>query len=439
MTERWVHCSAFFILLIFSTAPTVTAQGAINMAGMENSVGFISSGTSIQPRVTSEFEPMIHKTFGNWTFMFHANAFVVSLQQSGSRGADKVFAPNWIMPMVMRQFGRSSIGFRTMVSLDPVTVTRRRYPELFQSGETAYGFPIVDGQHPHDLFMEIAGRYDFGIRENAQVFVYGGPIGDPALGPTAFPHRASASENPFAVLGHHQQDSTHVSNNVLTLGLVAGRVQLEGSTFHGREPNENRWNIDGGKPDSFSSRLTVSPSDNIVGQFSIGRINSREALEPGLDTIRITASIQHAVRFSSGHASSILIWGRNKDIEHHGTQIFNAFTAESTINFLRSNWVWTRIESADRDGTLLVGETPEALNVEHDVIGRVQAYTFGYERDLPLRISSINVGLGAQFTTYGVPAALKPIYGGRPAAFAFFLRIRPAGNVMQHMQMMHQH
>src|SRR6266581_850686 len=178
-------------------------------------------------------------------------------QTTGPRGTDKLFSVNWLMPMLSRDFGRHTLTFRTMFSLEPATVTERRYPELFQSGETAYGLPIVDGQHPHELFMEIAGRYDFRLSERARLFVYGGPLGEPALGPTAYPHRASASENVVAALGHHQQDSTHLSLSVITLGFVQGPVQLEASTFHGREPGENRWNIDTGKPDSFSSRLTV--------------------------------------------------------------------------------------------------------------------------------------------------------------------------------------
>src|SRR5262245_49126842 len=337
------------------SAPLVRAQGSMpGMAAMENSVGFIASGTSIEPKVTSEFSPMVHKSFGNWTFVFHANAFIVNTQQSGPRGHDKSYSTNWLMPMVSRDFGRQTLSFRTMLSLEPATVTQRRYPELFQSGETAFGLPIVDGQHPHELFMEIAGRYDFRITERSQLYVYGGPVGEPALGPTAFPHRASASENPVAALGHHQQDSTHISNNVITLGFVQGPVQLEASTFHGREPDENRWNIDGGTPDSFSSRLTIGPTKNLSGQFSIGRINNREALEPGLDSLRTKASIQHNVLFNSGHISSSLIWGRNKDLPGHGARIFNAYTAESTVNFYNRNWVWTRIENVDTVRTLIV-------------------------------------------------------------------------------------
>src|SRR5215475_14180764 len=316
------------ILIVASLA---TAQGTMpGMAAMENSVGFIASGTSIEPKVTSEFVPMVHKSFGNWTFVFHANAFLVNTQQSGPRGHDKTFSPNWLMPMVSRDFGRQTLTFRTMLSLEPATVTQRRYPELFQAGETAFGLPIVDGQHPHDLFMEIAGRYDFRMMERTGLYIYGGPVGDPALGPTAYPHRASASENPLAALSHHQQDSTHISNNVITLGFVGGPIQVEASTFHGREPDENRWNIDGGAPDSFSSRLTVALSNSLCGQFSMGRINNREALEPDLDTLRTTASIQQSLRFSSGHIASSLIWGRNKDFRGSEKRIFNAYTFEST-------------------------------------------------------------------------------------------------------------
>lgn len=425
---------AALVLLVFLLfAPPIYGQMNMpGMAAMENSVGFLSSGTSIEPKTTSESAPMIHSSVGNWTFMFHANAFLADTQQSGPRGKDKLFSLNWMMPMVSRDFGHHTVTLRTMLSLEPATVTQRRYPELFQSGETAYGLPIVDGQHPHDLFMEITGRYDLRLNESTRLFVYGGPLGEPALGPTAFPHRASASENPAAALGHHQEDSTHISSSVITVGFVGGPVQLEASTFHGREPNENRWNIDKGKPDSFSSRIFAGLGNKLSGQFSIGRINNREALEPNLDTLRTTASIHHIARFSGGHIASSLIWGRNKDLHADASRIFNAYAVESTVNFRSRNWVWTRIENVDRDRTLLGG-------VEEDPIGRVQAYTFGYERDLPIGPSFLNTGLGFQATVYGLTSQLKSVYGNHPAGFTVFLHLRPTGNIGQHMQMMHQH
>jgi hypothetical protein len=428
------------IAFVFATTCMAAAQAGSMEAMMkmtENSVGYMASGTSLEPRTTSEFESMIHVTFDEWMVMVHANAFLSNIQQSGPRGNDKLFATTWFMPMASRDFGRSSVTLRAMWSTDPATVTQRRYPELFQSGETAYGLPIVDGQHPHELWMEIAGKYAFHASERTGVYLYGGPIGEPALGPTPFPHRASASENPLAVLGHHQQDSTHIASSVITVGFVGGPVQLEASGFHGREPGENRWNLDIGKPNSFSSRITAAAGNDIVGQFSVARINNREALEPDLDTLRMTASIMHTARLGSGHIASSLIWGRNKDLDHHGHRIFNAYTLESTANFLKSNWVWTRIENVDRDQTLIAGETPAALTGGEDPIGRVQAYTFGYERDLPLKESYLRLGLGAQITTYGVAPVLKPIYGDRPFTFVAFLRLRPRGNVGPHMRMMH--
>jgi hypothetical protein len=428
--------AAFLFIKVDLSYAQMTMPG---MAAMENSVGFLSSGTSVEPKTTSESAPMIHQSLGNWTFMFDANGFLIDTQQSGPRGGDKLYSVNWLMPMLSRDFGRQTVTFRTMFSLEPATVTKRRYPELFQSGETAYGLPIVDGQHPHDFIMELAGRYDFRLSDRSRLFIYGGPIGDPALGPAAYPHRGSASENPLAVLGHHQEDSTHVSDSVITLGFVQGPIQLEASTFHGREPDENRWNIDTGRPDSFSSRLTMRMTKNFSGQFSMGRINHREALEPDLATLRTTASIHHNARFTNGHISSSLIWGRNKDLPGHTARIFNSYTAESTMNFFTRNWVWTRIENVDRDRTLLNGETTAALNVEEDPIGRVQAYTFGYERDLPVGPSFLNIGLGAQATLYSLSPELKSIYGDHPASVSIFLHLRPAGNVAGHMQMMHQH
>jgi hypothetical protein len=420
------------------TVANVTAQTS-GMSAMENSVGYLSSGTSIEPTATSEASSMVHGSLGSWTVMFHANAFVEDIQQSGPRGGDKFFSTNWMMPMLANKWGAHSLTLRTMLSIEPATVTDRRYPLLFQTGETAFGLPIVDGQHPHNLFMEIAGRYDFDLNDKTRLFLYGGPIGEPALGPTAFPHRSSASENPVAMLGHHDQDSTHVSYSVITAGLSAGPVQLEASTFHGQEPNENRWYIGTGKPDSYSARLSVAPTHSVTGQFSIGRIHNREPHEPGLDTLRMTASIHHNLTLASGSLASSIIWGRNNDMIHSEERIFNSYALESTLNFKNRHWVWTRIENLDKDRTLLYGETEAALNVEETPIGRVQAYSFGYERDILRTQLWANIGLGFQFTTYGTTDEMKSVYGNSPKSYVIFLHLRPVGNMAAHMRAMHSH
>jgi hypothetical protein len=298
------------------------AQQTTDMPGIENSAGYLASGTSIQPRTTSESSAMIHGSIGNWTAMVHANGFLVDVQQSGPRGRDKLFFTNWIMPMLHRQFGRQGVTFRVMTSFEPATITKRRYPLLFQTGETAYGLSIVDGQHPPDFFMELAAKYDVAAGERVHMFVYGGPVGEASLGPTAFPHRASASENPLAPIGHHQQDSTHIATNVINAGVIAGPVQIEASTFHGREPDEGRWNIGRGKPDSFAARLTIAPFRSLTGQISSGRINEPESTDPKLDTIRTTASLHYNAQFPSGHVAASLNLGQEQECQRRSAENF---------------------------------------------------------------------------------------------------------------------
>src|SRR5439155_13654126 len=222
----------------------------------------------------------------------------------------KFFSPNWFMASTEHAVGKGAVQIQLMASLDPATVTNRRYPLLFQTGETAFGKPIVDAQHPHDLIMGLGIQYARPLSEKTMFQLYFAPVGDPALGPVAFPHRASAAELPQATLGHHWQDASHIANEVITAAVSRGIFRLEASGFHGQEPNENRWNIDYGAIDSWSSRLSVAPTKNWMGQFSVGRLHHPEALEEG-DVVRATASLHYSKPLGQGAWSSSLIWGRN--------------------------------------------------------------------------------------------------------------------------------
>src|SRR6476469_9452390 len=181
--------------------------------------------------------------------------FGVYSHETGPRGRDKIFSTNWIMAMASHRAGPGTLTLRSMLSAEPATITGRRYPLLYANGETANGIPILNGQHPHDLFMELAASYKIRVGERGSVQIYGGPRGEPALGPPAYPHRSSASENPVAVISHHLQDSTHIATNVVTAGASYGPITWEVSGFHGREPDELRWGIESGAPDSLSTRL----------------------------------------------------------------------------------------------------------------------------------------------------------------------------------------
>jgi hypothetical protein len=185
-----------------------------------------------------------------------------------------------------------------MLSLEPATISQRRYPELFQTGETAFGKQLIDAQHPHDFFMELAAEYLRPIGRS-NVYVYVAPAGDPAFGPVAFPHRTSAAELPQAPLTHHELDSTHISYNVVTAGAVFDPVTIEASAFHGHEPDERRWNLQGGKIDSWSSRVRLQPTVNFDLQISTAHLTHPEFVEPGYQN-RTSASVSYTIgRWSS--------------------------------------------------------------------------------------------------------------------------------------------
>src|SRR5215470_7866755 len=401
-------------------------QSMDQMAGMPktNQNAFIAaitshadSGTSAEANSISS--PMLMATRGKWMLMFHGEAFLNAVQQSATRGADKFFSTNWFMPMAQRQLGPGTFTGRVMLSLDPATVTKRYYPELFQQGETAFGKPIVDGQHPHDLIMELAAMYDLKLGENALLSFYVAPVGDPAMGPPAYPHRASASEDPIAPLGHHLQDSTHIANDVITAGLTYKVARFEASGLHGREPDEYRWDIDSGKINSLSIRATVNPAQNWSAQYSFAHLTAPEALHPQEDVDRMTSSLMYNRLFVRGNWASLLVWGRNHTSDG---LVWNSYLAESTLRFCDRNYLWGRIENVDRTNELLLGGRPEPPNFQESVIGRVQAYTAGYDRDIKVLPYALTA-LGAQFTIYTAPRPLWAEYGSHPLGAVVFLRV----------------
>ncbi|MGA8221425.1 MAG: hypothetical protein WB780_07190 [Candidatus Acidiferrales bacterium] len=378
-----------------------------------------TAGTSAEPISTPHDMLMAQK--GAWMLMFHGGGFLNSQQQTGPRGGDKVFGTSWFMPMAQRSLGPGTFTMRAMLSLEPATITGERYPELFQIGETAYGKPIVDGQHPHNFFMELALLYDLKLGENTLLSFYAAPVGDPAMGPEAFPHRVSASEDSLAPLGHHLEDSTHIADDVLTVGLTYKIARVEASAYHGREPGENRWIIDAGAIDSWSARLTVNPAANWSGQYSITRLKGPEQLSPNEDTLRMTASITYNRPLANGNWATLLLWGRNRDTP--GGQVFNGYLAESTLRFAEHNYAWTRIESVDRSNELLLGENPLPRGFDERFLARVQAYSFGYDREFNF-IPHISSALGGQYTLYAKPSFLTPTYGANPMGVLLFLRLR---------------
>ncbi len=390
-----------FTLFVFSAC----ALAQMNEAGMY--LMDTASGTSRNP--ASWQMPMLMTRAGSWSLMFMGQGFIVDTQQSGPRGGDKLYSPNYGMAAAGHSLWGGSLMLETMISLEPATITNRSYPLLFQTGETAYGRPLVDAQHPHNFIMGVGAHYAHSLSGDTMLELYYAPVGDPALGPVAFPHRASAAELPEATLGHHWQDSTHIADNVATVAVQHAWLRLEASGFYGTEPDENRWHIDWGSMNSYSGRVSVTPSKNWLFQVSAGRLTKPERQEAG-DVIRATSSVSYNRPMDSGSSwSSSVIWGRNHDTftQHN----LNSYLAETVYPVSRRNFLTGRWELVDKD----------ELSVEG--IYRIGAYTAGYTRDIG-NLKYLETGIGANLTAYTLPASLKPYYGDRPWGVNVYLRLR---------------
>jgi hypothetical protein len=378
------------------------------------------SGTAWQPVSVPAYEWMWMRH--GWEIMAHGVIFVDYNQQGGPRGEGKAESVNWGMLMEQHQLGRGTILLRQMFSAESLTSPHPGFPELFQTGETYHGEPLVDHQHPHNVFAELSGLYTLPLTSKISWELYGGPSAEPALGPVTYIHRASAAELPLAPLGHHLQDSTHTSFGVVTTGFIIERVKLEASAFNGHEPNEERWSIQLAPLDSWSARVFAAPARNWTAQYSIGYLVKPEALEPG-NQWRETASVEYNRPLARGNWASTFVWGR---VHKTATNtILNSYLLESTLNFLERNYVFSRLELVDKNELFPQAPVHPAY--------RIGAYTLGATRDLN-RHHAWLFGVGADVTIYSKPAVLDAAYGNFPVSFQIFFRVRPARSEM-HVRM----
>lgn len=367
-----------------------------------------ASGTSWQPDLA--MHRGLHVMRGSWTLMLHGFADLVYDDQGGPRGDTKTFSNNMLMGMAHRALGPGRLAFRTMVSVEPATIGKEGYPLLLQTGETADGVtPLIDRQHPHDAFMELAAAYSIS-RGSRSVFLYGGLPGEPALGPPAFMHRFSAMEMPQAPITHHWLDSSHITYGVLTGGLVAGGVKLEASAFRGREPDENRWNIESPKLDSHSFRLSWNPAPPWALQASYGRLHSPEQLEPDVDVDRTTASVIYAKDGSAKHWETTLAWGENNN---RPGPTLDAVTLESAVQIQQRHTFMARLERVEKDELFPPGDPRDGIPYN---VGEVSA---GYRFDF-WRRGHAAVGIGALGTMSFVPDEIRDAYGNHPTSGMIF-------------------
>ena len=362
-----------------------------------------------------------------WTFMQDGVVWVMFNDQGSPRGKTEIKAPNWWMGMFERRVGRGTLTFDAMLSLDAATVGAQGYSHIFQIGETYQGNALIDHQHPHDFLMQAAAIWRQPFVRGTTLTLAGAPVGEPALGPVAFMHRSSAVENPMSPLSHHTLDSTHITMGVLTASLEKNAFQVESSVFHGREPDENRWDLmDPGALDSWSVRGWWRPSREWSAQVSYGFITQPDALEEG-NVKRTTASLTWDKPRPDGSTALTLAWGRNWKIG--GT--YDAVLAELTRTYGWNGTIYWRTEVVQvEDDVLRTGvhifqggrkKAHVVLPGRRDFVG---AFTIGATKTFwqPRRWDA---AAGGQVTTYAVPAQLAPFYGNQPWSVQLFVRVRP--------------
>ncbi|MEO8622252.1 MAG: hypothetical protein ABI625_14375 [bacterium] len=400
-----------------------TAQAMSGMTMIEGPLGIpmerTGSGTSWLP----DASPMhaYHRMAGEWELMLHGVAFGTYDKQGSRRGDEQFSSVNWGMLMATRALTNGRLQMRAMLSAEPWTVGGRGYPLLLQTGETFQGQPLHDRQHPHDLFMELAALYEHALGKRLGVSLYAAPVGEPAVGPVAYPHRPSAMNDPMAPLGHHWQDATHVTFGVLTAGVFTHSVRLEGSIFNGREPDENRTNFDyaGRRLDSYSGRLTWAPSAHWSASASYAYLASPEAREPDASTHRINASIMNGHTFGEhGELATTFAFGANR---HAGADRFvPSYLVESNLELGGAHSLFGRMEYVEKsDEDLVVPPTGAASGFK--IASLVGGYVYEFDRS-----GNVRTGIGARASLNIVPSSLEALYGSRtPTGFALYVRFRP--------------
>lgn len=370
-----------------------------------------ASGTSWQPDA-SPAHGGLHAVQGPWMLMGHVMLNGVYSWQDGPRGDEKAFLAGMIMGSARRDVGDGTLNFRAMLSPDPF-MGANGYPLLFAAGETADGAePLVDRQHPHDLFMELSASYSHRLGPNSSVFLYGGLPGEPAFGPPAFMHRTAAMDSPEAPITHHWFDSTHITFGVVTAGVLVDRWKFEASQFRGREPDENRYDIESGELDSTAARVSWNPTDNLSLQVSWADIESPEALEPDHDEERWSASGIYTQRIGEHGWWSTTLAFSNKE-RSDGVSL-DAWLAEAAWHPGEQWTVFARGEAI---------ETDELGAGHHGPVEDVQRVSLGAVRDFRVNETTV-FGVGALVQQHFASDTLEPLYDGDPQGAMAFVRLR---------------
>jgi hypothetical protein len=190
------------------------------------------------------------------------------------------------------------------------------------------------------------------------------------------------------------------------------------------EPDQQRWNIELRKFDSWSTRLSYNPAPEWSMQVSYGDLRSPEQLEPETRVRRTTASISHHRSFAGAEWATTLAYGLSSQwILTPGSGIkrwSGALLVESSVSDGRRTTWFGRFEFVGKPGHDLHADAVATAILP---TSKLQG---GFERTLASG-HGVNAGIGGTIAVSLVPAELTARYYGRWApGFGVFLVLQPA-------------
>jgi len=408
--------SRTLFLLILVTC--VAGSAAAGQAPVSPGLGVLTNPTVLSSQSPASQEHTHGSDTGGWSLGFDGVVFATFNRQGGPRGETDFRSQNWFMAMGMRPLWRGTLTLSGGLSAEPTTVGKRGYSEIFQEGEAYRQLQVTDRQHPHDLFMQLAAAWRVPLGKQVGLTLAGAPVGEPSLGPPVFLHRPSSTENPTAPLSHHIFDSTHIGSGVLLLGVDRGPFAIEGSVFRGREPDEDRYDLEFGAIDSWAARLWFRPGTEWAIQGSHGYLHEPEQLEPG-DQRRTNGSVTWVRQRGSNFTAATAAFGRN--VRRFST--VRALLLELTRQWGRTS-VYGRFEALTVETEILL--FPQIVHRPHpgELVDPIKELTAGVVRDLA-DVRGFRLGMGADVEFYKVPRLLQFTHDEQPVSFRIFGRVRP--------------
>jgi hypothetical protein len=204
-------------------------------------------------------------------------------------------------------------------------------------------------------------------------------------------------------------------------GVILGRLDrgifsVEGSVFHGREPDEHHYALDFGAIDSWSARVWLRPAEGWLVQASHGYLEEPEELEPG-DQRRTNVSASWSRHRDTRFTAVTAAYGRNR----RPYSSLDSFLIEGTHKSGKYSF-YTRLENTEVETEILL--FPQIVHVPHpgELVDTVRALTLGSVRDVAT-VRPFVIGLGGAVTFHGVPALLENTHDGHPVSFQIFVRV----------------